>query len=160
LDELEKIEDEQIQRDLIKLFDLYQNKEGEDKKEYKSKKLFDKYYQMEIELDHITFFATVNFPQDLVPLLKNGVVMRSIERCNEKDKIKILGLKKDKIKKNIKIIYGEDKEIIPEKIIELLPKHIHEGGVRQAERALNKIEKEYIYSKEKGKEFSINNPQQ
>ncbi|CAG8654447.1 8268_t:CDS:2, partial [Ambispora gerdemannii] len=74
-----KIEDEQIQRDLIKLFDLYQNKEGEDKKEYKSKKLFDKYYQMEIELDHITFFATVNFPQDLVPLLKNGVVMRGIE---------------------------------------------------------------------------------
>ena len=160
LDELEKIEDEQIQRDLIKLFDLYQNKEGEDKKEYKSKKLFDKYYQMEIELDHITFFATVNFPQDLVPLLKNGVVMRSIERCNEKDKTKILGLKKDKIKKNIKTICGEDKEIIPEKIIELLPKHIHEGGVRQAERALNKIEKEYIYSKEKGKEFSINNPQQ
>ncbi|MEG7978587.1 MAG: hypothetical protein NY202_01340 [Mollicutes bacterium UO1] len=160
MDELEKIADEQIQRDLIELFDLYQNKEGEDKKEYKSKKIFDKYYQMELELDHVTFFATVNFPQDLVPLLKNGVVMRSVESYNEEDKKKILRLKKDKIEKNIKTIYGEDKEIIPEEIIELLPKHIYEGGVRQAERALNKIEKEYICSQEKGKEFSLNNPQQ
>jgi len=115
---------------------------------------------MDIELDHITFFATVNYPQDLVPLLKNEVVMRSVENCNEKDKEKILNLKKNKIKKNIKTIYREDKEIIPEEIIKLLPKHIYEGGVRQTERALNKIEKEYIYSKEKEQEFSLGNSQQ
>src|SRR6185312_7099023 len=97
LDELEKVEDEQVQRDLIKLFGLYKNKEGVEKKEYHSKKLFDKYYQMDIELDHITFFATVNFPQNLVPLLKNEVKMRSLENYTYEEKVAILELKKKEI---------------------------------------------------------------
>ncbi|CAG8594221.1 10648_t:CDS:10 [Ambispora gerdemannii] len=67
LDELEKVEEgSQVQGDLIKLFDMYKN-EGKDK----SEKLFDKYYREDIELDHITFFTTVNYPENLVPLLKN-----------------------------------------------------------------------------------------
>ena len=75
LDELEKVEEgSAIQQDLIKLFDLYKNEN-----ESKSKKLFDKYYQMDIELDHITFFATVNYPEKLSPLLKLGVNMRTLE---------------------------------------------------------------------------------
>lgn len=160
LDELEKIKDEQIQRDLITLFRLYKNEEGAKKKEYQSKKLFDKYYQMEIELDHITFFATVNYPQDLVPLLKKEVKMRSLEDYTYEEKVAILKLKKQEIEASIKKIYGEEKEIIPEEIITELPKHIKEAGVRQAERALQKIKKEYITAKETNQPFSLGNPKE
>src|SRR5438128_407784 len=77
-----------IQKDLIKIFDLYKN-EGKSE----SKKLFDKYYQMDIELDHITFFATVNYPEKLSPLLKLGVNMRTLEDYSNEDKQAILRLK-------------------------------------------------------------------
>src|SRR5581483_7389018 len=86
LDEGEKVRDEQIQRDLVELFKLYLNKEGEEKGETKSKKLFDKYYQMNIELDHILFFMTVNYPEDLVPLLKNNMEMRRLEDYSDEEK--------------------------------------------------------------------------
>src|SRR3954468_16923557 len=89
LDEGEKVQDEQIQRDLKELFDLYLNKEGQDKGETRSKKFFDKYYQMDIELDHIIFFMTVNYPEDLVPLLKHEMEMRKLEDYSDEEKIKI-----------------------------------------------------------------------
>nr|CAG8442415.1 7930_t:CDS:2 [Entrophospora candida] len=113
---------------------MYKNEEGGKQKE-ESKKLFDKYYQMDIELDHISFFATVNYPQDLVPLLKNGVDMRVLEDYTNQEKEQILRLKKEEIEQEIKKMnYGEEKDIIPEKIIEELPNYIREDGIRQAER--------------------------
>ncbi|CAH1756422.1 12381_t:CDS:2 [Entrophospora sp. SA101] len=48
LDELEKAEDPKIQKELLELFQKY--KKGE--------KFTDKYFDQEIELEHITFFAT------------------------------------------------------------------------------------------------------
>src|SRR3954468_18694801 len=106
-EELEKLHQEQVQKDLIKLFDLY--KEG--------KKLYDEYYQMEIELDHLTFFATVNYSYQLTPKLKQkiGTGMRWLEDYSKEEKIEILKLKKKEIEERVK------KEIIPLEIIEELP---------------------------------------
>jgi ATP-dependent Lon protease len=159
LDELEKITDEQIQRDLIELFAMYKNEEGGKQKE-ESKKLFDKYYGMEIELDHISFFATVNYPKDLVPLLKNSVDMRVLEDYTNEEKKAILRLKKAEIEEEIKATYREEKDIIPEGIIEELPNYIREDGIRQAERVLYKIKKEYIVARESGEKFELGEPQQ
>lgn len=162
LDELEKISDEQVQRDLIELFKMYVNKkEGKEEQETTSKKLFDKYYQMDIELDHITFFATVNYPNQLVPAFKNEVEMRKLEDYSDKDKEAILKLKKQEIEAEIKKLYPEQKkEIIPAEIIKELPKYIKEKGIRQAERVLYKIKKEYIDARENGREFSLGNPKE
>ncbi len=44
-------------------------------------------------------------------------------------------------------------------IIETLPNYIKEAGIRQTERVLYKIEKEYIAAKAQGKEFSVGDPQ-
>jgi len=52
------------------------------------------------------------------------------------------------------------KSIIPDEIIKELPKYIKEAGIRQAERVLHKIEKEYIYAKENGKEFTLGDSKQ
>jgi ATP-dependent Lon protease len=130
---------------------MYKNEVGgEQKKE--SRKLFDKYYQMNIELDHISFFATVNYPKELVPLLKNGVNMRVLEDYTDEEKKAILRLKKEEIEKEI----GED--IIPEEIIKELPNYIKEDGIRQAERVLYKIKKQYITARENGEKFDLGNP--
>jgi ATP-dependent Lon protease len=123
--------------------------------------LFDPYYQMKIKLDHISFFATVNYPENLAPLLKKNVKMRSLDDYDDEEKEKILNLKKKQIEQNLQKIYGgEEKEIIPEKIIKELPKYIKEAGIRQTERVLHKIAEEYIYAKENGKEFTLGNPKQ
>lgn len=132
---------------------MYKNEVGgEQKKE--SRKLFDKYYQMNIELDHISFFATVNYPKELVPRLKNGVNMRVLEDYTNEEKEAILRLKKDEIKQEI----GED--IIPEEIIKELPNYIREDGIRQAERVLYKIKKQYITAKENREKFDLGSSQQ
>src|SRR4051794_27000003 len=151
-EELEKLHHEQVQKDLIKLFDLYRD----------GKNLYDEYYQMEIELNHLTFFATVNYSDQLAPQLKNkiGTGMRWLEDYSKEEKIEILKSKKKKIEERIKTIYGEEKEIIPLEIIEELPNYIKEAGIRQTERVLYKIEKEYMAAKANGKEFSIGNPQE
>ncbi|CAG8476915.1 877_t:CDS:2, partial [Racocetra fulgida] len=118
---------------LIELFKMYKS-EGKGK----SKKLFDKYYQMDIELDYITFFATVNYSDQLVPALKKEVEMRKLEDYSDEDKEKILELKKKEIEGEIKKIYPDEKnEIIPEEIIKILPKYINEKGIRQTERNKN-----------------------
>ena len=160
LDEGEKVRDEQIQRDLVELFKLYLNKEGEKKGETESKKLFDKYYQMDIELDHILFFMTVNYSEDLVPLLKNNMEMRRLEDYKTEEKIEILKLRKAEIEKKWEAVYGEKKELIPDQIIELLPQYIKEGGIRQTERVLYKIESEWLNARKSGQEFSLGNPQE
>jgi ATP-dependent Lon protease len=138
---------------------MYKNEEGGKQKE-ESKKLFDKYYGMEIELDHISFFATVNYPKDLVPLLKNSVDMRVLEDYTNEEKKAILRLKKAEIEEEIKATYREEKDIIPEGIIEELPNYIREDGIRQAERVLYKIKKEYIVARESGEKFELGEPQQ
>ena len=133
---------------------MYKNEVG-GKQEKESKKFFDKYYQMNIELDHISFFATVNYPKELVPLLKNGVNVRVLEDYTNEEKEAILRLKKDEIEQEI----GE-KDIIPEEIIKALPDYIREDGIRQAERVLYKIQKQYITAKASGKKFDLGSPQQ
>jgi ATP-dependent Lon protease len=89
LDELEKASNPQIQKDLIKLFDLYQQKE----------KLFDPYFQTEIDLAQITFFATVNYADELAPLLKNKLLVRKLENFTPEEKRLILTAKSRQIEK-------------------------------------------------------------
>lgn len=149
-DELEKVDNVDIQNDLSKLFKNYQ------KKDYK---FTDPYFQKEIELHHITFFATVNYQESLAPELKNNLEMRRLEDYEDEDKEKILKLTKEKIEKKLQELYGKEvKEVIPDSIIKELPKFIKEAGVRQTERALYKIAKDYIYAREKGENFSLDDP--
>ncbi|WNE40429.1 MAG: Lon protease [Mycoplasmataceae bacterium] len=156
-DELEKVEEgSEIQKDLIKLFNIYKNEKGEENKE-----LSDAYYDINIELDHISFFATVNYSENLAPLLKKNVTMYSLEDYKPEEKVKILNLKKAEIEKSIQAIYGrEAKNFIPDELIEELPNYIKEDGIRQSERVLFKIGEEYIFAKEKGQDFKIENSKQ
>jgi ATP-dependent Lon protease len=147
-DELEKVKDEQIQKDLLELFNRY---------EKKGYKFIDPYFQEEIELGHLTFFTAVNYPQDLALSLKNKVNMRNLKSYTREEKEKILQLKSEEIHQK----YGvEEGQIIPPKIIKLLPNYIQEDGVRQTERVLYKIEKEYLAAQTSGKTFSLGDPQQ
>jgi ATP-dependent Lon protease len=154
-DELEKVEEgSEIQKDLIKLFDNYKNKKKDEDKEF-----FDACYGMNIDLDHVSFFATVNYPENLAPLLKKDVTMNSLEDYEVEEKVKILRLKKAEIEKNIQKIYGpKAKDFIPDELIEKLPNYIKEDGIRQSERVLFEIGEEYIFAREKGEEFKIENP--
>jgi len=148
LDELEKVEDKEIQKHLIQLFKDY--KEG--------KKFTDKYFQTEIDLSHITFFATVNYIDDLDMGLKNEIDITELSDFTYKEKKKILKMKAEEINKK----YSEKKGgIINKKIIKEILKQIREVGVRQAERALRKIEEEYIYTKNNNEKFTVTeNPQE
>jgi ATP-dependent Lon protease len=148
LDELEKVEDKEVQEHLIQLFQDYK----------KGKKFYDKYFQIEIDLSHITFFATVNYIDDLNLDLKNEVDITELPDFTNKEKEDILKMKAKEINEK----YSEKKGgIITEKVIKEILKQIKEVGVRQAERALRKIEEEYIYTKNKNKQFTVlENPQE
>jgi hypothetical protein len=58
-------------------------------------------------------------------------------------------LKADDIKKR------HPELVISDKVIKEILNHIQEVGVRQAERALYKIEEDYIYTKNKGERFEF-----
>ncbi|MCE8163551.1 MAG: AAA family ATPase [Candidatus Moeniiplasma glomeromycotorum] len=149
LDELEKVEDKNILSHLVQLFKDYK----------KGKKFTDKYFKAEIDLGHITFFATVNYLDNLDPDFKNNEAVNIIELPDftEEEKEKILKMKAEEINKK----YPEKKGgIISEQIIKAILHRIKEVGIRQAERVLYKIEQEYVYTKNKGEEFSVvENPQ-
>jgi ATP-dependent Lon protease len=148
LDELEKVEDKEVQKHLIQLFQDY--KEG--------KKFTDKYYKTEIDLSHITFFATVNYIDDLDVELKKEIGITELSDFTDGEKKKILKMKAEIINKK----YPEEKGgIITEKLIEEILQQIKEVGIRQAERALLKIEENYIYTKNKNEKFTATeNPQE
>lgn len=142
-DELEKATNEQIQKDLIDLFEKYT----------KGEEIEDKYFQEKIDLSQVTFFATVNDKDRLAMLLKSKVSMRELEPYNQEEKEKILRMKSE----NIHQSYGAAKGIIiSEELIKLLPKYIQEAGIRQEERVLYKAEKDYIYTKEQNQAYSVN----
>jgi len=138
---LEKVEDKEIQNHLIQLFKDY--KEG--------KKFTDKYFQTEIDLSRINFFATVNYIDDLSLDLKKEVDVNELPDFTDEEKEKILKMKADEINKR----HPEEKGgIISEKLIKEIHKKIKEVGIRQAERSLYKVEQEYIYTKNKGEKFT------
>ncbi|CAI2183517.1 8604_t:CDS:2 [Funneliformis geosporum] len=137
-----KAEDKQIQQHLIQLFKDYQ----------KGKKFTDKYYQTEIDLSHVTFFATINYIDDLDINLKNSIEITELKDFTAKEKKAILKMKAGTINEK----YPEKKGgIITEAIITEILQRIKEVGIRQAERVLYKIEQEYIYTKNKGEKFTV-----
>ncbi|CAG8586458.1 8223_t:CDS:2 [Ambispora gerdemannii] len=148
LDELEKVEDKEIQKHLIQLFKDY--KKGE--------KFTDKYYQTEIDLSHITFFATVNYIDDLDMELKKEIDITELPDFTSEEKEKILKMKAKEINDKYS---GKKGGIISEEVIKKILQRIKEVGIRQAERALYKVEQEYIYTKNKGEKFTATeNPQE
>ncbi|MCE8163477.1 MAG: AAA family ATPase [Candidatus Moeniiplasma glomeromycotorum] len=150
LDELEKVSNHQILKDLIKLLSLYRQKE----------KLFDPYFQTEIDLSQVTFFATVNYAEQLAPLLKNNFLIRKLEKLAPPEKRLILTAKSRQLEKEWGATEGE---IIPVEIINALAQ-FPEEGVRQSEAVLSEILKEWIIWKaepsNQGKKFSLGNPQE
>jgi len=84
--------------------------------------------------------------------LKNEVNITELPDFTNEEKEKILKMKAKEINEK----YSEKKGgIITEKVIKEILKQIKEVGVRQAERALRKIEEEYIYTKNKNKQFTV-----
>ncbi|CAI2167886.1 1484_t:CDS:2 [Funneliformis geosporum] len=128
-DDTKPMEDKKVQADLIKLFQDYKAK----------KKFFDKYFQTEIDLRQITFFATVNYIDDLSLDLKKEININELPDFSEQEKKDILKMKAEEINQEIKKKYPEEKnDIITEKMITEILKRISEVGVRQAERVLYK----------------------
>ncbi|KLL01551.1 MAG: lon protease [Mycoplasmataceae bacterium RC_NB112A] len=149
LDELEKTSNPQILKDLIKLLILYRQKE----------KLFDPYFQTEIDLSQITFFATVNYAEKLPLLLANCFLIRKLEKFAPQEKKLILTDKSRQLEKEWGTAEGE---IIPLELISKLS-YFPEEGVRQSEAILHQVLKEWILWKNdpfnQGKKFSIGDPQ-
>lgn len=145
LDELEKVSNHQILKDLIKLLSLYRQKE----------KLFDPYFQTEIDLSQITFFATVNYAEELPLLLANNLLIRKLEKLTPSEKKLILTTKSRQIEKEWGASEGE---IIPPDLISELA-NFPEEGVRQSEAALYQVLKQWILWKadpaNHGKKFSL-----
>ncbi|RHZ35570.1 AAA family ATPase [endosymbiont GvMRE of Glomus versiforme] len=135
LDELEKAEDPKVQQELLELFKKYQSKE----------KFTDKYFQKEIELKHITFFATINWIDDLNRELKEEIEVTELVDFTRDEKKAILRLKADGVQKSYQEL------IISDQNIEEILNYVKEIGIRQSERVLYKIEEEYIYYKNKNK---------
>ncbi|CAI2198183.1 19789_t:CDS:2, partial [Funneliformis geosporum] len=102
LDELEKVTDEKIQADLIKLFKAFKKKGS-----YK-----DPYFDEEIDLKYINIFAAVNYDQKLATKLKAKVNLKKLLGYTEEEKKAILKLKKAEMQ----TIYRLEKEEI-EKIL-------------------------------------------
>jgi len=90
--------------------------------------------------------------------LKNEIDITELPDYTDKEKEKILKKKAKEINEK----YPEKKGgIITDEIIKEILKQIKEVGVRQAERALRKIEEEYIYTKNNNKKFTVTeNPQE
>ena len=151
LDELEKVEKgSQIQKDLIELFEKY--KKGE--------KFLDQYYDgEEVSLDHITFIATVNYPEWLAPSLKEKLAMNYLKDYSDEEKEKILNNKAKQIEEDLQDIFG-NKINFPTEIIKWLPKHIHGVGVRPAERVLIELKKRIVHGQIIDKSFTLSNSKQ
>ena len=142
-DEAEKVKNEQIQAELIELFEKAKNRE----------KFKDPYFKEEIDLTHITFFLAVNYKEKLATKLKDAVEMRELQGYTSEEKLKILKIKKENLRKSYKLEEQEIEEILSDEILEfLVNKWIQEKGARKLEQALNKIVEEYVYSKKVGKQ--------
>jgi ATP-dependent Lon protease len=113
---------------MIQLFDLSQQKG----------KLFDPYFQIEIDFASITLFATTNNADELSPLFRNKVVVRKLEKFTPAEKEQILTLKSRQIEKEWGV---STREIYSPNIISELS-HLPEEGVRQSEAVLHEILKQ------------------
>jgi len=102
LDELEKVTDEKIQADLIKLFKAFKENGT-----YK-----DPYFQQEIDLKYLDFFAAVNYDEKLATKLKDSVNLKRLLGYTEKEKVQILQRKRTDMQE----IYNLEKEEV-EKVL-------------------------------------------
>jgi ATP-dependent Lon protease len=141
-DELEKA-DQKIQPQLLEILKKY--KKGESYE--------DPFFKKEINLSHMTFFATVNYKKKLSTKFKDSVFMKELSDYTDEEKIKILSLKRKEIQEKYKLTEDEIKKILPGGALGLIVKKLKEKGIRKSEQALNKITEEYIYAKQTGERF-------
>ena len=151
LDELEKVTDEKIQADLIKIFQDFK-----DKGTY-----YDPYFQQEISLEYIDIFAAVNYDEKLATKLKDKVDLRKLLGYNEKEKMQILQRKKAEIQKLYNLEKEEVEKVLSNDILEfLINTWIQEKGVRKLEQACHKIISEYVIAKQTNQQAFQGNKQQ
>ncbi|CAJ0748951.1 16724_t:CDS:2 [Entrophospora sp. SA101] len=87
--------------------------------------------------------------------VKDKINVNELPDFTREEKKKILRAKANDIQEK------HQELVIPDQIIEAILNHIREVGVRQAERALYKLEEEYIYTKNKGEKFTtMENPRE
>ena len=147
LDELEKVKDEKAQAELIKFFQKVSEKEQ------KKRKFVDPYFQTEIDLSQLTFFATVNYPERLATKLKGEVDLKELISYNPAEKRQILLQKCQEIQEDYQLKKEEAEKLFPAETLEFLIEWIQEEGVRKTEQALRKIAKEHLLAKENGQIF-------
>lgn len=142
-DELEKVKNEKFQGQLIEIL----------KKIEQGESFFDPFFKKEINLSHITFFATVNYKEKLATKLKGKVFMKELPDYTNEEKIKILRTKRNIIQEKYKLTESEAQKILSDETLEFLINWIQEKGIRKSEQALYKIVEEYIFKKIKKQSF-------
>ncbi|KLL03204.1 MAG: ATP-dependent protease La [Mycoplasmataceae bacterium CE_OT135] len=139
LDELEKVKNEKIQADLIKLFENFVEKGT----------YFDPYFQQEIDLKFLDFFAAVNYDEKLATKLKDKVNLIRLLGYDEKEKMQILQKKRAEMQKSYNLEKDEIEKVLTDNILKfLINTWIQEKGVRKLEQACHKVVEEYIYAKQ------------
>ena len=110
LDELEKVTDEKIQADLIKIF-----------QDFKEKGVYkDPYFQQEIDLKYIDIFAAVNYDEKLATKLKDSVDLKKLSGYTNEEKMEILQKKKTKIQKAYNLEKDEVEKVLSEDVLNFL----------------------------------------
>lgn len=151
LDELEKVTDEKIQADLIKLFEAFKE-EGV----YK-----DPYFNEEIDLKYINFFAAVNYDQKLATKLKAKIDLQKLLGYTEKEKKDILKIKRTEMQTIYQLEKEEIEKMLSEDVLSfLVDTWIQEKGVRKLEQACHKIIEEHIIAKQTNRQAFQRSKQQ
>jgi len=151
LDELEKVTDEKIQADLIKLFKAFKENGT-----YK-----DPYFQQEIDLKYLDFFAAVNYDEKLATKLKDSVNLKRLLGYTEKEKVQILQRKRTDMQEIYNLEKEEVEKVLSDDVLRFLTDTwIQEKGVRKLEQACHKIMEEHIYAKQTNRQEFQGNKQQ
>jgi ATP-dependent Lon protease len=108
-----------------------------------------------ISLEHFSFFSTVNYINNLVPLLKNEIEVREMGGLTDTEKEEILKIKRAEI--NSRFGFDNEEEIITNRFLKTLIQYVKESGIRRKEKVLRRIEKDYIVNEKVDKEL-VENP--
>lgn len=110
LDELEKVKDENIQADLIKIFNSFKEKGT----------YFDPYFQQEIDLKYLSFFVAVNYNEKLATKLKDAIDLKELLGYKVEEKKRILEKKRTEMQETYNLKKAEIEKILSDDILEFL----------------------------------------
>ena len=99
-----------MQAELIKFFQSIEN----------GGRFIDPYFQEEINLAHITFFAAVNYKEKLATKLKDVVDLKELEGYTNEEKKQILQIKRTEMQKLYNLPKEKIEEVLSDNILEFL----------------------------------------